>query len=79
MFGWQALFVAGTGLIAGAAAGAITLLTVTRAVTGSWTPFIPLAPAAGLVLAVVAVTTGAIMIPFGKIKNVISNGPLAPR
>ena len=49
MFGWHVVFVASTGLVAGAAAGAVTLLTVTRAVTGSWTPFIPLAPAVGLV------------------------------
>ena len=65
MFGWQAVFVAGTGLVAGAAAGAVTLLTVTRAVTGSWTPFIPLAPAVGLVAVVAALTAGAVMIPFG--------------
>jgi ABC-type antimicrobial peptide transport system permease subunit len=51
LFGWQVVFVAGTGLVAGAAAGAVTLLTVTRAVTGNWTPFIPLVPAAGLVVA----------------------------
>jgi putative ABC transport system permease protein len=65
VFGWQAVFVAGTGLVAGAAAGAVTLLTVTRAITGSWTPFIPLAPAAGLVAVVAALTAGAIMVPFG--------------
>jgi putative ABC transport system permease protein len=65
VFGWQAVFVAGTGLVAGAAAGAVTLLTVTRAVTGSWTPFIPLVPAVGLVALVAALTAGAVMIPFG--------------
>ena len=65
VFGWQAVFVAGTGLVAGAAAGAVTLLTVTRAITGSWTPFIPLAAAVGLVAVVVALTAGAVMIPFG--------------
>ena len=64
VFGWQALFIAGTGLVTGAAAGAITLLTVTRAVTGSWAPFIPLAPAVGLVALVGALTAGAVMIPF---------------
>jgi len=61
VFGWQAVFVAGTGLVA----GAVTLLAVTRAVTGSWTPFIPLAPAVGLVAVVAALTAGAVMIPFG--------------
>jgi putative ABC transport system permease protein len=65
VFGWQAVFVAGTGLAAGAAAGAVALLTVTRAVTGSWTPFIPLAPAVALVAVVAALTAGAVMIPFG--------------
>ena len=65
VFGWQAVFVAGTGLVAGAAAGAVTLLTVTRAVTGSWTPFIPAASAVGLVALVAALTAGAVMIPFG--------------
>jgi len=65
VFGWQVVFVAGTGLVAGAAAGAVTLLAVTRAVTSSWTPFIPLAPAVGLAAVVVALTAGAVMIPFG--------------
>jgi putative ABC transport system permease protein len=65
VFGWQVVFVAGTGLVAGAAAGAVTLLTVTRAVTGSWAPFIPLAPAVGLVAVVAALAAGAVMIPFG--------------
>jgi putative ABC transport system permease protein len=65
VFGWQAVFVAGTGLVAGTAAGAVTFLTVTRAVTGSWAPFIPLAPAVGLVALVAALTAGAVMIPFG--------------
>jgi hypothetical protein len=53
-----------TGLIAGAAAGTVTLFAVTRAATGSWTPYIPLGPAAGLVAAVIALTAGAVMIPF---------------
>ena len=64
VFTWQVVFVAGTGLVAGAAAGAVTLLTVTRAVTSSWTPFIPLAPAVGLVAVVAALTAGAVMVPF---------------
>ena len=65
VFWWQAVFVAGTGLVAGAAASVVTLLTVTRSVTGSWTPFIPLGPAVGLVALVAALTAGAVMIPFG--------------
>jgi len=73
MFGWQALFVAGTGLLAGAAAGAVTLLTVTRAITGSWAPFIPPAAGVGLVAVVVALTVGAVMIPLG----VMSRRPVA--
>jgi putative ABC transport system permease protein len=73
MFGWQALFVAATGLVAGAAAGAVTLLTVTRAITGSLTPFIPPAAGVGLVAVVVALTVGAVMIPLG----VMSRRPVA--
>jgi hypothetical protein len=64
MFGWHVVFVACTGLVAGAAAGAVTLLTVTRAVTGSWAPFIPLPPALGLVAVVAALTAGAVLIPL---------------
>ena len=63
VFGWHAAFVILTGLVAGAGAGAVALLAVTRAVTGSWTPYIPLAPATGLVLAVGALTVAAVMIP----------------
>jgi putative ABC transport system permease protein len=63
-FGWHALFVTVTGVVAGVAAGAVTLVAVTRAATGTWVPFIPLAPAAGLVLAVGALVAGAVMIPF---------------
>ena len=64
MFGWHALFVAATGLVAGAAAGAVTLLAVTRAITGNWTPFIPVGPAAGLVAGVAAITVAAVLIPL---------------
>ncbi len=64
MFGWHALFVAATGLVAGAAAGAVTLLAVTRAITGNWTPFIPVGPAAGLVVGVAAITVAAVLIPL---------------
>jgi putative ABC transport system permease protein len=64
VFGWHAAFVILTGLAAGAAAGAVALLAVTRAATGSWTPYIPLAPATGLVLAVAALTVAAVMIPL---------------
>jgi putative ABC transport system permease protein len=69
VFGWHAVFVIGTGLVAGAAAGAVTLLTVTRAITGSWTPYIPLDAGAGLVAVVAALTLGAVMIPFGLMSS----------
>ena len=69
VFGWQAAFVIVTGLAAGVAAGTVTLLAVTRAATGSLTPYIPLGPAAGLVTAVVVLTAGATMIPFGAMRR----------
>jgi putative ABC transport system permease protein len=65
VFGWHVVFVVGTGIVAGAAAGVVTLLAVTRASTGSWTPFIPPAQAVGLVAVVTAITAAAVMIPFG--------------
>jgi putative ABC transport system permease protein len=63
VFGWHAAFVIVTGVVAGATAGAVAMLTVTRAATGSWTPYIPFAPAAGLVLAVAVLTVAGVMIP----------------
>jgi putative ABC transport system permease protein len=64
VFGWHALFVIVTGLVAGVAAGAVTLLAVTRAATGSWVPFISFGPAAAIVMAVAVLTAGAVLIPF---------------
>ena len=63
-FGWHVLFVTVTGVAAGVAAGAVTLVAVARAATGTWVPFIPLAPAAGLVAAVAILAGAAVMIPF---------------
>jgi putative ABC transport system permease protein len=62
-FGWHAAFVIVTGLLSGAAAGAVAMLAVTRAATGSWVPYIPLDQGAGLALAVAALTVTAVMIP----------------
>ena len=47
----------------------MTLLAVTRAATGSLTPYIPLGPAAGLVAVVVALTASAVMIQFGAMRR----------
>jgi putative ABC transport system permease protein len=69
VFGWQAAFVIVTGLLAGTAAGTVTLFAVTRAATGSWAPYIPLGPAAGLVAAVIVLTAGAVMIPFWAMRR----------
>lgn len=64
VFGWYAVFVACIGLAAGAGSGAVALLTVTRAITGAWTPYIPLSSALALVALVSALTAAAVMIPF---------------
>jgi putative ABC transport system permease protein len=69
MFGWHVVFVASTGLAAGAAAGTVTLLAVTRAVTGTWIPFIPLVPALALIAVVSVITAGAVMIPFAMMSR----------
>jgi putative ABC transport system permease protein len=64
VFAWHALFVTVTGLAAGVAAGAVALLAVTRAATGTWVPYLPPGPAAALGLAVAALTAAAVMVPF---------------
>jgi putative ABC transport system permease protein len=69
IFGWHAAFVAGTGIVAGAAAGAVTLIAVTRAATGSWTPYIPLTQGIALVAVVAALTIAAVMIPLAVISR----------
>jgi putative ABC transport system permease protein len=63
-FGWHALFVAVTGMVAGVAAGAATLAGVTKAITGTWVPYVAPGPAAAIIAIVAALTAGAIMIPF---------------
>ena len=63
-FGWHALFVTITGLVAGAAAGTATLIGVTRAITGSWIPYVPAGPAAAIVAAVAALTVAATLAPL---------------
>jgi putative ABC transport system permease protein len=63
-FGWQALFVTVTGVAAGAAVCAGTLIGLTRAATGSAAPYIPDGPAALLVAAVAALTLGTVLTSF---------------
>jgi putative ABC transport system permease protein len=64
MFAWHAVFVTITGVVAGVAAGAVTLIAVTKAATGSWIPYVPLGPAAGLGGGVALLTVAAVMVPF---------------
>jgi len=64
MFGWHVLFVAVTGVVAGIAAGAATLLGVTRAQTGAWTPYITAGPAVTIIAVVGVLTAASILIPF---------------
>jgi putative ABC transport system permease protein len=52
---WQSALLAGTGIIAGLAAGGVTLVTMTRALTGSW-PYVPV-PAALAITGIVLVLT----------------------
>jgi putative ABC transport system permease protein len=69
IFRWQALFVAVTGITAGAAVCAGTLIGLDRAVTGTAVPYIPAAPAALIVTAVAALTFGTIMATFAAISR----------
>lgn len=63
MAGWQTAAVAVIGIACGVAAGAAALLGVTKAITGSWNPYLPPAPVAGFVLATLAMTAAAIIGP----------------
>ena len=64
-FGWHVLFVTVTGVAAGAAAGAVTLVAVARAATFTGVPFIPHSPCSGGSLSRSAPLTGAaVTIPF---------------
>jgi putative ABC transport system permease protein len=69
IFRWQALFVAVTGITAGAAVCAGTLVGLDRAVTGTAVPYIPAAPAALIVAAVAALAFGTIMATFTAISR----------
>jgi putative ABC transport system permease protein len=69
IFRWQALFVAVTGITAGAAVCAGTLIGLDRAVTGTAVPYIPAAPAALIATAVAALAFGTIMTTFTAISR----------
>jgi putative ABC transport system permease protein len=69
IFRWQALFVAITGITAGAAVCAGTLIGLDRAVTGTAVPYIPAVPAALIVTAVAALAFGTIMATFTAISR----------
>ena len=56
---WQSVVVSVTGVLLGAAAGAATLASVTRALTGSWTLYVPAGPALVIVGTVLALTLAA--------------------
>jgi putative ABC transport system permease protein len=66
---WQALFAVSTGIAAGAAVSAGTLIGLDRAVTGSAVPYIPAAPAALIVAAVTALAFGTIMASFAAMSR----------
>jgi putative ABC transport system permease protein len=63
-FRWQAMFITVTGIAAGGAVCAGTLIGLDRAVTGTAVPYIPVAPAALIATAVAALTFGTIMTTF---------------
>jgi putative ABC transport system permease protein len=76
-FGWQAGFVTVVGVAAGAAVAAGTLVSLTRAATGSPVPFIPAVPASLVVAAVAALAAVAIMAPFTVMSRRASRPPAA--
>jgi hypothetical protein len=47
----------------GVAAGGAALLGVTKAITGSWSPYLPMAPISSTMIVLVALTASAILSP----------------
>jgi putative ABC transport system permease protein len=68
-FGWQGAFVTVVGAAAGAAVCGGTLASLTRAVTGSPVPYVPVGLAGLVVSAVAAIAAVAIMTPFTAISG----------
>lgn len=64
---WQIVTVALIGMLAGVAAGGSALIAVTRALTGSWHPYIPTAPALGFGAAIVGLTAAAVLGPTAAV------------
>ena len=63
MTAWQTVFVSAIGLTFGAGAGAATLVAVTKALSGSWIPYLPWQPAFGIAGAVVVLTAIGTLAP----------------
>lgn len=60
---WQAMMVSAVGLVLGAGAGAVTLAAITKALTGSWTPYIPWFPSIGIIAAVIGLAAAGSLGP----------------
>ena len=59
---WQSALVAGTGIVAGVAAGGVTLCTMTKAITGTW-PYVPVAAGAAVTAAALTLTLAGTLGP----------------
>jgi putative ABC transport system permease protein len=59
---WQSALLAGTGIVLGLAAGGVTLVTMAKAITGSW-PYIPVAAGVAVTAAVLALTLAGTLGP----------------
>jgi len=69
VFGWQTVFVTVVGVLLGAGAATGTLIGVSRALTGSGTPSVPVFPAVMIIAAVAALSAAATLIPFRVISR----------
>jgi hypothetical protein len=73
MTGWQILVLS---ITLGAAPTAASILAVTKALTGAWTPYVTWPPVVLLVGVVLGLTTLSIFIPTTRIATVRGSGPL---
>ncbi len=67
MTAWQSAVLSPIGVGLGAAAGAATLACASRALTGSWMPYIPVSPALAILGTILALTMTATLGPAAMI------------
>jgi putative ABC transport system permease protein len=67
MTGWQTIVLSLTGVTLGAAAGAASVLVVSKVLTGTWAPYLTWPPILVIISAVLALTGLSVFVPIAWI------------